>query len=101
MNHTITQKQRLHKPKMTETELIQLFWGAPNEAFFSQDVIAPVAGCKVKTMEGDRWRGRGIPYRKCGGRVLYRKADVVEWLESHKLVSSTSEYQAGGSNHVA
>jgi len=81
------------KPQKSELEQIQIFWKAPIDALFSDNTIAPVIGRSIKTLQCDRWRGKGIPYRKCGGRVLYRKSDVIAWLESHKLVSSTSEYR--------
>ncbi|NCT56937.1 MAG: DNA-binding protein [Legionella sp.] len=86
-------KKRMAKIKKTEAELIQFFWDASVEAFFGQETIAPVTNKSIKTLESDRWRGRGIPYRKVSGRVLYQKRDVINWLESHALVTSTSEYK--------
>lgn len=84
--------QRKKREKKSDIELISRFWSAPIEAFFGQETIAPVTNKSIKTLECDRWRGLGISYRKIGGRVLYQKRDVVHWLESHKLVTSTSEY---------
>ena len=81
--------------KKSENELIASFWAAPSEAFFSQETISPVTGRSLKTLECDRWRKSGIPYRKMGGKVLYRKSDVVAFLEGHSLVTSTSEYSKG------
>jgi hypothetical protein len=92
---------RPRNPGMTPAEVLKLFWEAPADAYFSQEIIAPVIGHKPKTLECDRWRGRGIPYRKCGGRVLYCKADVIAWLEGHDLVASTSEYAKEDSSHGA
>ena len=86
-------KRRLSKPNKSDSELIQLFWEAPKEAFFNQSVVAPVTGRTSKTLECDRWKKSGIPFRKIGGKVLYQKCDVIRWLEGHKLVASTSEYQ--------
>ena len=88
----ISSTQRKKREKKLDGELISSFWAAPVEAFFSQETIAPVTNKSFKTLECDRWRGLGIPYRKIGGRVLYQKRDVVTWLESHALVNSTSEY---------
>lgn len=33
-----------------------------------------------------RWQAQpdGIPYTQIGGRILYRRASVLEWLESHE-----------------
>jgi len=79
------------KPLRTTLEHIQEFWGAPMSAFFGQATIAIVCDCSTATLESNRWRGIGIPYRKVSGRVLYRKCDVVQWLEKHALIQSTSE----------
>ena len=87
-----TPKKRRTSPKLTNSEYVKNFWSAPMEALFGQDAIAAVTNKSTKTLESDRWRGLGIPYRKVGGRVLYQKCDVVTWLESHALVTSTSEY---------
>jgi len=54
--------------------------------------VASVVDCSTKTLECNRWRGKGIPFRKVNGRVLYQKHDVINWLESYALVTSTSEY---------
>jgi len=94
-------KHRNARLKKSDSELVQQFWCAPAEALFGQETIAPVVNCKIKTLECDRWRGRGIPYRKCAGRVLYRKSDVVAWIEAHALVSSTSEYKQEENNYGA
>ena len=88
-------KQNLFNQKKYDADLIQMFWLSSSEAYFNQSVVAQVIGCKPKTLECDRWKKSGIPFRKVGGRVLYQKCDVVRWLESHKLVTSTSEYEQG------
>jgi len=86
-------KRRSIYQQKPDSELVQIFWVAPMEAFFGQETIAPVTNKSIKTLESNRWRGFGIPYRKIGGRVLYQKRDVIDWLESHELVTSTSEYK--------
>ncbi len=91
--NTLETRVKRRKPRKSEAELVQIFWNAPMEAFFGQETIAPVINSSTKTLECDRWRRRGIPFRKTiTGRVLYRKSDVVVWLEGHPLVNSTSEY---------
>jgi hypothetical protein len=68
------------------------FWAAPDEAFFNQATIAAVLCCSEAKMERDRWAGTGTPYHKIGRRCLYRKADVVKWIEGHSpTLSSSSE----------
>jgi hypothetical protein len=70
-----------------DSELIKEFWDAPMSAFFNQKTVAPVRGISAATLENERWLGRGIPYRKIRGRVLYQKADVVAFLEGHELIN--------------
>ncbi len=94
---TSSRKQRTSKPKKSDVELVSIFWAAPNEAFFGQETIAPVINKSIKTLEADRWRGNGISFRKCSGRVLYQKLDVIKWIEGHQLVRSTSDAEV---NHV-
>ena len=86
-----TSKKRRTLPKLSHSEHVQNFWSAPMEALFGQNTIAAVTNKSIKTLESDRWRGLSIPYRKVSGRVLYQKCNVINWLESHALVTSTSE----------
>lgn len=86
-------RKRTSKVKKPDFELVTVFWSAPNEALFGQETIALITNRSPKTLECDRWRGQGVKYRKCSGRVLYRKADVIAWIESYELVNSTSEYE--------
>jgi hypothetical protein len=66
---------------------------APSEAYFDQFTVAAVMSRSPKSLESDRWKKCGIPFRKIGGRVLYQKSDIVNWLASHELVTSTSQYK--------
>ncbi len=79
-----------HVEPINESKLINDFWEANSLAFFPQNIVALVRRISVATLENERWRGGGIPYRKVSGRVLYRKSDVINWLESYPVVSSTS-----------
>lgn len=96
VKHSKLPRKRTSKPKKSDTELISEFWSAPSEALFGQETIAPVLNKSIKTLEADRWRGKGIPFRKGNGRVTYKKADVLHWIESHELVTSTSQYSSKG-----
>lgn len=81
------------KTKKTDFEKVKEFWKADPHTFFGEDWIAPVRSVGVATLQNERWYGKGIPFRKISGRVLYRKIDVISWLESYPLVNSTSEYK--------
>lgn len=92
-NTSLCRRPRIKRTKKTDTELVAIFWDSPLDALFGQETVAAVTQRSPKTLECDRWRGQGIPFRKCSGRVLYRKADVIAWVESHQLMNSTSEYE--------
>lgn len=94
MNTLDSRKKRFcFKPKKIKQEQNRIFWEAHPDTFFGDPTISVVTGRSIKTLQCDRWRKSGIPFRKVGGRVLYKKSDVVTWLESHPLVHSTSEYK--------
>lgn len=83
-NATYGNKQ-VSKPKLNR-ELIGDFWAAPDEAFFDQETISLVIVCSTQKLERDRWLHIGIPYCKLGRRVLYRKSDVIAWIEKNLFV---------------
>jgi hypothetical protein len=86
-------RKRTDKLRKSDDELVRAFWLAPVEAYFDQLTVAPVTGSTPKTLECDRWKKSGIPFRKVGGKVLYQKRHVIDWLEGHELVTSTSQYK--------
>ena len=77
-----------------DARLVEEFWSGHSSAFFGQKSVAAVRNVSVSTLENERWRGVGIPFRKVSGRVLYQKADVIAFLEGHQLVNSTSQYKS-------
>ena len=44
-------------------------------------VIAAVRNVTPALLERERWQRTGPKYLKLVGRVLYRKADVLQWIE--------------------
>ena len=72
-----------------ESEVIRRFWAAPPEALFKRDEIAIVRRCSLAKLEREAWLGLGMRHVKDGNRTLYRKADVLSYLEA-------SEVQGGG-----
>lgn len=36
-----------------------------------------------------RWAGDGPPYVKVGGRVLYERQALIDWLRQHSRTSTT------------
>ncbi|OGT60916.1 MAG: hypothetical protein A3E85_03140 [Gammaproteobacteria bacterium RIFCSPHIGHO2_12_FULL_45_12] len=88
-------------PKITDFDRVAEFWAADPQALFGERYIAPVMGVQVSTLQNDRWQGKGIRYRKICGRVLYRKSDVISYIEAHELVSNTSQYKKCNANDNA
>jgi hypothetical protein len=72
---------------MSEQDPIILFWTAPNEALFPSSVIAKVRNVSVALLERDRWQNTGPKSIKLGGRVLYRKADVLKWIAQQETAA--------------
>ena len=81
------------KPKPTTADLRREFTEAHAEEFLTRPVVAAGIGYSLSWLELAATRGGGPPYYKRGRRVLYRKGDVLAWLEQNsQRVSSTSEY---------
>jgi hypothetical protein len=87
-------KRLAPRVEVPASQLVREFWGAPDEALFNQRTVAAVRDCSEALCERERWNGTGPSFMKTGGRVKYRKADVVEWINRHRTFSSTSEYPA-------
>ncbi len=55
--------------------------------------VAPIIRKSVHWLRRDRWKGGpdAIPYRKLGSSVRYDLQNVITWINSHGLQTSTSE----------
>ena len=60
------------------------------ENFLTQDEAAKMLRISSRSLARYRLEGTGPAYMKAGHRVLYRNADILAWLDSRK-VKSTSE----------
>jgi hypothetical protein len=47
--------------------------------------VAKVVQTSVDALAQDRYRGRGIPHVKIGGRVRYLRADVLQFLADNRV----------------
>lgn len=60
-------------------------WLTPSE-------VAKLAKLSVRTLSDRRWKKTGPPYRKLspgkGGRVRYRRSDVLAWLQGEQKMSA-------------
>ena len=78
------------KPYKTRLEFLEEFEAAPNSTLFNQNTLSAIRDCSTALVEQERWAGTGIPYRKLGRHVRYCKQDILDWLELHQPISSTS-----------
>jgi predicted DNA-binding transcriptional regulator AlpA len=60
------------------------------ETLLTQREAASVLRLSERTLERSRVSGTGPSFCKLGRRVFYRQCDIVSWIESH-IVNSTSE----------
>ncbi len=65
-----------------------------NRRYMSETQAAEYLGLSDKTLQRYRGNGKGPPYIKCGGRVLYDVLDCDLWMCGQK-VQSTSAYIGG------
>ena len=59
-------------------------------SYLTQSEAAEYVRLSTRTLERHRITGTGAKFIKAGSRVLYRKRDLDEWLDS-RTFSSTSE----------
>jgi excisionase family DNA binding protein len=55
----------------------------PKVEFWTSDYVAELLGLQRNTLEKWRVRGEGPPFAKFGGRVRYRRSDVLAWIEKN------------------
>ncbi len=77
--------------KLSRLQLLNEFESAPASALFNQQTLAAVLDCSTQLLERNRWEGKGIPYLKIGRKVLYRKSDVLSFLQQQKIYRSTCD----------
>ena len=47
--------------------------------------VEKITGRKLQTLANERSRGEGIPYYKLGSSVRYKLADVLSFMEQHRV----------------
>ncbi len=47
--------------------------------------VERITGKKLQTLANERYRGTGIPYYKVGASVRYKLADVLSFMERHRI----------------
>jgi hypothetical protein len=50
-----------------------------------EKAVSALTGRALKSLQNDRWLGRGIPFFKMGKSCRYRLSDVMEYLSAHRV----------------
>jgi len=78
---------------MTLNELRKDFAEAPEDALFETRAVAAFISMSESWFGNKAVSGGGIPYIKLSNKRLYKKKDVLDWLELNgQKVRSTTEY---------
>ena len=54
--------------------------------YLTEKEVAAMTGLSLSTLRNSRFLGRGIPYVKIGRSVRYSLDDVVDYMESRKVI---------------
>jgi len=54
--------------------------------YIDEKVVSEITGRALPTLRNDRHNRRGLPYSKFGRSVRYSLEDVVDFMESKKIV---------------
>ncbi len=70
----------------------------PEDFFMTQKTVAAMLGLSERSLERLRCEGRGPHYYKLGRRVLYKKVDVLTWVECRRRSSTSSASSTAGAS---
>ncbi len=59
--------------------------------YLNEKQVSEMTGLSLSTLRNSRFQGRGLPYVKVGRSVRYSLADVVEYMESRKVVPADDD----------
>ena len=61
----------------------------PEKELYLKEVdVARLTGFSLSTLRNNRSLRKGIPYLKIGKSIRYNAADVVNYLESHRITTT-------------
>ena len=65
-----------------EAQLV--FWAAPEESIHAVAAVAAVTDLAPGTLQNLRAAGEGPDYIKRGGKIYYKKTDVISWMRGEE-----------------
>ena len=71
-------------------ELQKQFIAADNEALLQTDIVSAYTGLSISWFNNRAYQGGGIPFTKLLTKRLYKKADVLAWLEENSSSQKTT-----------
>lgn len=60
--------------------------------YLTEKQVSEMTGLALPTLRNDRFLGRRLPYIKIGKAVRYNEADVIAFMEAHKIRTSNDEF---------
>lgn len=54
--------------------------------YVDERVVSRITGRALPTLRNDRFNRRGMPYCKISRSVRYRLSDVIDYMESRKII---------------
>lgn len=71
------------------------FYKLPHDALVDRDTVAAVRYVNRQTLEAEAMAGGGCAYIRVGRRALYKKADLLSWIErTGRRVENTAQLEA-------
>jgi len=79
--------------KQTDGDVLRLFWEAPEEALFNRHQVAVVLNRSYVALSNDAWKQKGVVFKKILGKPLYKKRDVLEFIEKGESATCSHQVQ--------
>jgi len=57
------------------------------QQFLTEKETAKITSRSLSTLRNERSKGDGIPYHKIGRSVRYKLEDVMNWMDSRKVIT--------------
>ncbi len=57
------------------------------QQFLTEKETAKLTARSLSTLRNERSKGVGMPYHKLGRSIRYKLEDVMEWMDSRKIVT--------------
>lgn len=62
-----------------------------DDSFLTIEEAADLLRVKRRTLDNLRWQGLGPKFRRHGGRVVYRRSDLMAWSEQRTATTTAQQ----------